>query len=186
MATAKKSKRGKGKAKKEKLPKKKKKSTMTLAELKKLSTRSKSARKTYMRRIRQDWMSSAKIDKTMEILRGIMDDVEGGGEKVLIFSQWTSLLDLLEVPVDQEDWGYRRYDGSMNAKLRGDAVDDFRDPKKNVRIMLVSLKAGNAGLNLNAASQVSQTEGLRPTWNTWLPRGVSCSLLALALVPLLV
>ena len=116
----------KGKGKKEKQPKKKK-STITLAELKKLSTRNKNARKTYMRRIRKDWMSSAKIDKTMEILKGIMDTTD---EKVLIFSQWTSLLDLLEVPIDQEDWGYRRYDGSMNPKMRGDAVDDFRDPKK--------------------------------------------------------
>lgn len=71
-----------------------------------------------------------------------------------MFSQWTSLLDLLEVPIDGEDWDYRRYDGSMNAKLRGDAVDDFRDPNKNIRIMLVSLKAGNAGLNLNAANNV--------------------------------
>ena len=103
----------KGKGKKEKQPKKKKKSAMTLAELKKLSTRSKSARKTYMRRIREDWMSSAKIDKTMELLREIMNNPEG--EKVLVFSQWTSLLDLLEVPIDQEAWGYRRYDGRENA-----------------------------------------------------------------------
>lgn len=47
-----------------------------------------------------------------------------------------------------------RFTGSMNAKLRGDAVDDFRDPNKDIRIMLVSLKAGNAGLNLNAANNV--------------------------------
>jgi SNF2 family DNA or RNA helicase len=153
----------KAKGKKEKQPKKKKKSTMTLAELKKLSTRNKNARRTYMRRIRKDWMSSAKIDKTMEILKGIMNDPEG--EKVLIFSQWTSLLDLLEVPIDQEDWGYRRYDGSMNPKLRGDAVDDFRDSKKDIRILLVSLKAGNAGLNLNAANNIII---LDPFWNPYI------------------
>jgi SNF2 family DNA or RNA helicase len=153
----------KGKGRKDKKDKKKKKSAMTLAELKKLAVRNKSARKRYMDRIRKDWVSSAKIEKTMEALRTIITDQPD--EKVLVFSQWTSLLDLLEVPIDGEDWEYRRYDGSMNAKLRGDAVDDFRDPKQNIRIMLVSLKAGNAGLNLNAANNVII---LDPFWNPYI------------------
>lgn len=133
------SKKSKGKGK----GKKKQKKEVTLAELKKLATRNAKAKRAYLRRLRIDWISSAKIEKTLEKLREIMYDPER--EKVLIFSQWTSLLDLLEVPIDKEGWGYRRYDGSMNAKLRADAVDDFRDHKKDVRIMLVSLKAGNAG-----------------------------------------
>ena len=74
-------------------------------------------------------------------------------------------LDLLEIPIDNAGWGYRRYDGSMSAKTRGDAVDDFRDTHKNVRIMLISLKAGNAGLNLNMASQVII---LDPFWNPYI------------------
>jgi SNF2 family DNA or RNA helicase len=152
-------KKGKGK-KKEKTKKLK---TMTLAEMKKFATRNAKARRAYMRRLRDDWMTSAKIEKTMERLREIMDSAEG--EKVLVFSQWTSLLDLLEVPIDGEEWGYRRYDGSMNATMRNDAVDDFRDARKNVRIMLVSLKAGNAGLNLNMASQVII---LDPFWNPYI------------------
>ena len=157
-------KKGKGrKEKKDKKEKKKKKAAMTLAELKKLAVRSKSARKRYMDRIRKDWVSSAKIEKTMEALRTIM--IDHPDEKVLVFSQWTSLLDLLEVPIDGQDWEYRRYDGSMNAKMRGDAVDDFRDPKQNIRIMLVSLKAGNAGLNLNAANNVII---LDPFWNPYI------------------
>lgn len=157
---SKKSKKAKGK-KKEK--RKKQKKAVTLAELKKLATRSAKGRKAYIRRLRADWITSAKIEKTLQTLKEIMDDVEG--EKVLIFSQWTSLLDLLEVPIDNEGWAYRRYDGSMNAKMRGDAVDDFRDARKNVRIMLVSLKAGNAGLNLNMASQVII---LDPFWNPYI------------------
>lgn len=87
------------------------------------------------------------------------------GEKVLIFSQWTSLLDLLEIPIDNAGFGYRRYDGSMSPDMRGEAVDDFKDPSKDVRIMLVSLKAGNAGLNLNVASQVII---LDPFWNPYI------------------
>ena len=155
-AKAKKSEKAKGKQKKEK-------GKVTLADLKKSASRNAAARKKYLRRLRKDFVSSAKIEKTMAILRDITSDPEG--EKVLIFSQWTSLLDLLEIPIDQEGFGYRRYDGSMNAKMRADAVDDFKDPRKNVRIMLVSLKAGNAGLNLNVASQVII---LDPFWNPYI------------------
>ena len=153
--------KGKAKAKGKKEPKdpsKRKLKTLnrnkavTLADLAKLSQRNAKARKTYLRRLRDNYEDSTKIRRTMELLQEVVDDAEG--EKILVFSQWTSLLDLLEIPVDQMGWGYRRYDGSMNTKMRGDAVEDFRDPSKNVRIMLVSLKAGNAGLNLNMASQV--------------------------------
>jgi SNF2 family DNA or RNA helicase len=154
-------KKAKGKKREKKLKKKELKS-VTLAEMKRLATRNAKAKKAYMRRLREDWMTSAKIEKTMDLLREIMRDTD---EKVLIFSQWTSFLDLLEVPIDGEHWGYRRYDGSMNAQMRNDAVDDFRDHRGNVRIMLVSLKAGNAGLNLNMASQVII---LDPFWNPYI------------------
>lgn len=156
-AKPKKSKKAKGKEKK------KAKAPVTLAELKKLASRNAAARRQYLKRLRKTWVSSAKIEKTMDLLKTIMENPEG--EKVLVFSQWTSLLDLLEVPVESEGWGTRRYDGSMSARMREDAVDDFRDPRKNVRIMLVSLKAGNAGLNLNMASQVIL---LDPFWNPYI------------------
>ncbi|KAK4503894.1 hypothetical protein PRZ48_004809 [Zasmidium cellare] len=150
----KKSKKGKGKRKQK---------AVTLAELKAKANRNKDAKKKYLRRLQKTWVSSAKIEKTMEILKDIMEDEEG--EKVLIFSQWTSLLDLLEIPISGQSYTYRRYDGSMSAAARGDAVDDFRSEQKDVRIMLVSLKAGNAGLNLNMASQVII---LDPFWNPYV------------------
>ncbi|TKA33210.1 hypothetical protein B0A50_00763 [Salinomyces thailandicus] len=156
---SKKSKKAKGK---EKAKKPKKKEKVTMAVLKSKAARNAKARKAYLRQLRETWTSSAKIDKTLELLSRVMDVKDG--EKVLIFSQWTTLLDLLEVPIEEKSWGYRRYDGSMNAKLREDAVDDFRS-KKDVRIMLVSLKAGNAGLNLNMASQVIIMD---PFWNPFI------------------
>lgn len=64
------SKKGKGKQK-EKKGKKVAKST-TLADLKKMATRNKAAKKQYLRRLRKGWISSAKIDKTMEILEEVM------------------------------------------------------------------------------------------------------------------
>ena len=154
-----KTKKGKEK-KKEKKERKRGQVPMTLAEYKKQATRSQKGRRAYIKKLSEDWVTSAKIEKTMETLKEIMENPKG--EKVLIFSQWTSLLDLLECPIYREGWGYRRYDGSMNAAMRGDAVDEFRDVNNDVRIMLVSLKAGNAGLNLNMASQVII---LDPFWN---------------------
>lgn len=140
----KKSRRGKAKGKK-------KEPVKTLAVLKKEAQRNMKAKKRYLRRLRRDWVTSAKIEKTLEILRTIRDnDIR---EKTIIFSQFTSLLDLLEVPMDVEGWNFRRYDGSMSANMRNDAVIDFME-KPEVKVMLVSLKAGNAGLNLTEASQV--------------------------------
>lgn len=157
--------KSKGKAKKKSKKGKGKKNghSVTLAELKAKASRNKAAKRKYLRRLEKSYIGSAKIEKTMNILSDIMDDEDG--EKVLIFSQWTSLLDLLELPISKEGYTYRRYDGSLSAAARGDAVDDFRDQHKGVRIMLVSLKAGNAGLNLNMASQVII---LDPFWNPYI------------------
>jgi SNF2 family DNA or RNA helicase len=154
---SKKSKKSKGKGKG-------KANELRLADLKKLSTRNAGAKKKYLRELRKGFVSSAKVDKMMDLLTEVVETADDG-EKVLIFSQWTSLLDFAEVPIEGKGWGYRRYDGSMNAKMRGDAVDDFKDPRKDVRIMLVSLKAGNAGLNLNVASRVII---LDPFWNPYV------------------
>lgn len=152
--------KGKGKEKKKKVKKPKK--EVTLAELKKLSTRNQQAKKTYLKRLRRDFVPSSKTDKTVELIQEIVD--RGLDEKIIIFSQWTSLLDLLEIPIFDKGWEYRRYDGSMNAGMRDQAVSDFKkDP--NVRMMLISLKAGNAGLNLNIANQVII---LDPFWNPFV------------------
>ena len=78
---------------------------MSLVELKKESLKSAKARRYYLKRLENEWITSAKIEKTLEILRGI---AERGKEKTIIFSQFTSLLDLLEIPIAKEDWGYRR------------------------------------------------------------------------------
>ena len=156
-ANVKKSKDRKGKGKsKGKAPRK------TLAQLQSESRKNAKARRKYLVRLRQEYEPSAKIEKTMEILQAIQDRNEG--EKTIIFSQFTSLLDLVEIPITDRDWAFRRYDGSMSSSHRNDAVIDFIS-KPNVRIMLVSLKAGNAGLNLTAASQVII---LDPFWNPYI------------------
>jgi SNF2 family DNA or RNA helicase len=139
-----------------------KKPDKTLAVLKKEASRNAKAKRKYLRRLQETWVSSAKIDKTMELLHQLRD--EGKGEKTIIFSQFTSLLDLLEIPINREGWHYRRYDGSMRPGDRNDAVVEFTD-NPQCTVLLVSLKAGNAGLNLVAASRVVIFD---PFWNPYV------------------
>ncbi|KAF2030487.1 hypothetical protein EK21DRAFT_88811 [Setomelanomma holmii] len=133
----------------------------TLAQLKKDSLRNKAAKKKYLRRLEKTYEPSAKIIKTMELLADVRRN--DPTEKTLIFSQFTSLLDLVEVPLTQQHYRYQRYDGSMTMDDRAAAVEAFMESEDN--IMLVSLKAGNAGLNLWRASQVIM---LDPFWNPFV------------------
>ncbi|KAL1873387.1 hypothetical protein Plec18167_006438 [Paecilomyces lecythidis] len=148
--------KGKGKAKSARGKKR------TLAELKKEGMKNAKAKAKYLRRLEKTWVTSAKIEKTMEILE--QTESRNEGEKTIIFSQFTSLLDLLEIPVMRKGWRYHRYDGSMKPAERNSAVIDFTD-NPDCRVMLVSLKAGNSGLNLVAASQVIIFD---PFWNPYI------------------
>ncbi|XP_027363247.1 helicase-like transcription factor CHR28 isoform X2 [Abrus precatorius] len=76
-----------------------------------------------------------------------------GPIKAIVFSQWTSMLDLVETSLRQSDIQYRRLDGRMTLVARDKAVKDFNtDPE--ITVMLMSLKAGNLGLNMVAACHV--------------------------------
>lgn len=138
---------------------KKPKKHLNMATLKKESQKNAAGKKKYMRYLRKNWESSAKVDKLIELLRSTPDDV-----KTIVFSQFTTLLDLCEVPINEAEIGLERYDGSMKADLRHEAVQQFQiNPK--CRVLLVSLKAGNAGLNLVAGSQVVIMD---PFWNPFV------------------
>ncbi|TGJ84545.1 hypothetical protein E0Z10_g4240 [Xylaria hypoxylon] len=152
---------GKGIAKSRKMLKKGKgrRTELTLGALKKSSLSSAAGKERWFKRLRKDWETSAKIDKAMELLGMIRRDFPN--EKTLVFSQFTSFLDLMEIPISDDGYNYRRYDGSMPTGDRDAAVDDFMK-KPEVKIMLVSLRCGNAGLNLFAATRVIM---LDPFWN---------------------
>jgi SNF2 family DNA or RNA helicase len=72
--------------------------------------------------------------------------------KSVIFSGWTSHLDLIQRALEDNRFKYTRLDGSMSRKSRTQALDTFRDDP-NVSIMLVSINAGGLGLNLTAGSK---------------------------------
>jgi hypothetical protein len=67
----------------------------------------------------------------------------------VVFSQFTSFLDLIQVALQREHFEQYRFDGSMDLKKRGAAVSEFRSPSRTPKVLIVSLKAGGVGLNVS-------------------------------------
>ncbi len=99
--------------------------------------------------------TSAKVERLVEAL----GDAAADGHKALVFSQWTSFLDLVEPHLAREGIAFLRLDGST--RDRGAVVAGFQDDA-GPPVMLISLKAGGTGLNLTAADHVFL---LDPWWN---------------------
>ncbi|CAL1372727.1 unnamed protein product [Linum trigynum] len=77
----------------------------------------------------------------------------GTGEKAIVFSQWTRMLDLLEACLKSSSIQYRRLDGTMSVVARDKAVKDF-NTLPEVSVIIMSLKAASLGLNMVAACHV--------------------------------
>lgn len=73
--------------------------------------------------------------------------------KSVVFSGWTSHLDLIQIALQEQRIGYVRLDGKKSRKERAAALDAFRDDP-NVTLILISIGAGGLGLNLTAGSRV--------------------------------
>lgn len=103
-----------------------------------------------------DLTPSTKIRQLLQIL-----EKETPDHKVIVFSQFTSMLDLIEPFLKREGYNFTRYDGSMRNDLREASLQRLREDKRT-RVLLCSLKCGSLGLNLTAASRVVIME---PFWN---------------------
>ncbi|ETS74442.1 hypothetical protein PFICI_14308 [Pestalotiopsis fici W106-1] len=104
-------------------------------------------------------LASAKIRELMKILHNEVDD-----HKFIVFSQFTSMLDIVERFFKKDGIRYTRYDGGMRNDAREAALDSLRnDPR--TRVLLCSLRCGALGLNLTAASRVVILE---PFWNPFV------------------
>ena len=99
---------------------------------------------------------SAKIKAVKEIIKETIDS----NKKIIIFSQFTSVLKKIGYKLEEDDINYLYLDGSIKAKERINLVDEFNNRDKN--IFLISLKAGGVGLNLTSASVVVHFD---PWWN---------------------
>lgn len=75
----------------------------------------------------------------------------------VVFTEWTSYLDLLEFALERHGHAFVRLDGSMNVRQRAAVLTKFKsDP--DVRVLLVSIRAGGQGLNFTAANKVYMME----------------------------
>jgi SNF2 family DNA or RNA helicase len=81
--------------------------------------------------------------------------------KCVVFSEFTSHLDLIQRALDDHGWTYVRIDGTMSLAKRRRVLDDL-NTNNQVRILLASIKAAGQGLNLTAASRAFIME---PLWN---------------------
>ena len=100
---------------------------------------------------------STKLDSFNELLAEAIDD----GHRVLVFSQFTSLLALLRAELNTQEIAHCYLDGSMTARARQAEVDRFQ-ASSDVPLFLLSLKAGGVGLNLTGADTVVHFD---PWWN---------------------
>ena len=100
---------------------------------------------------------SAKRVATMDLIESAID----GGHRILLFSQFTSMLELLEDDLKEKGIEYYKITGDTPKAKRLELVDDFNGG--TTPLFLISLKAGGTGLNLTGADIVIHYD---PWWNT--------------------
>ncbi len=106
-------------------------------------------------------MESAK----MELLAGMLPELVAEGRRVLVFSQFTEMLSLVQLMLDEHELPHLVLTGDTPPHQRGDIVRRFQE--RGVPLMLLSLKAGGVGLNLTAADTVVHVD---PWWNPAVER----------------
>ena len=109
------------------------------------------------RLIADNWEGgSAKLDACVELVTSAVE----GGHRILLFSQFTSMLDLLARRLDEEGISHFTLQGSTPKPVRAELVRRFNGGE--VSVFLISLRAGGTGLNLTAADIVIHYD---PWWN---------------------
>lgn len=122
---------------------------------------------TEITRLRQAACSAALIEKKwkgenskINLFLDLMNEIKEGGNRVLVFSQFTSFLKLVCSELDKAGVKYLYLDGSVTMKQRERLVQEFQ--QGSCQLFVISLKAGGLGLNLTGANYVIH---LDPWWN---------------------
>lgn len=100
---------------------------------------------------------SSKLNQCIEIVK----DAIASGHKILLFSTYTSMFDMIEEKLRQENIEYFKLTGQTKVDKRIELVDEFNRNEK-IKVFLISLKAGGTGLNLTGADVVIHYD---PWWN---------------------
>ncbi len=99
----------------------------------------------------------SKLEQCLEII----EDGISAGHKILLFSTYTSMFDIIEEKLKNRKIAYFKLTGATKVDDRIKMVDEFNE-NDNVKIFLISLKAGGTGLNLTGADMVIHYD---PWWN---------------------
>ena len=100
---------------------------------------------------------SGKLNQCMEIIK----DAVQSNHKILLFSGYTSMFDIIEPELEKENIKYFKLTGQTKVSERMELVEEFNE-NKDVKVFLISLKAGGTGLNLIGADMVIHYD---PWWN---------------------
>lgn len=100
---------------------------------------------------------SSKLEQCIEIVK----DATEAGHKILLFSGYTSMFELIEKELNRNFINYFKLTGSTRVDERIKMVDEFNE-NKDIKVFLISLKAGGTGLNLTGADMVIHYD---PWWN---------------------
>lgn len=96
----------------------------------------------------------------LELCLSLLESLKESGHKVLLFSQFTSMLDIISKKLDEMKIPYYEIRGSTKKEERKELVDRFNED--STPVFLISLKAGGTGLNLTGADMVIHYD---PWWN---------------------
>ena len=88
------------------------------------------------------------------LLDKLLPKLRADGHKVLIFSQFRIMLDVLQEYIELRGFAFERIDGTVTGKRRQYAIDKYCSPTSSSFIMLLSTRAGGVGINLTAADTV--------------------------------
>ncbi|KAL8762700.1 MAG: hypothetical protein Q9184_001354 [Pyrenodesmia sp. 2 TL-2023] len=97
----------------------------------------------------EEWMDSGKVSKLAELLK----EFKRSGDRVLVFSQFVIVMDILEDVMETLGMRFFRLDGQTKIDERQDMIDQFH-ADKDITVFLLSTKAGGAGINLACANKV--------------------------------
>ncbi|KAG0164782.1 hypothetical protein DFQ28_009825 [Apophysomyces sp. BC1034] len=97
----------------------------------------------------EEWMDAGKVQK----LKSLLPETIKKGNKVLLFSQFTKVLDILEVVMKTLDVRFVRLDGETKVSERQSIIDEYNE-NDEISVFLLSTKAGGFGINLTSANVV--------------------------------
>lgn len=100
---------------------------------------------------------SSKLEQCIEIIK----DATEAGHKILLFSGYTSMFEIIQKELEKNEITYFKLTGSTKVDERIRMVDEFNE-NKDIKVFLISLKAGGTGLNLTGADMVIHYD---PWWN---------------------